>query len=99
MLENRNSVSGAPSVADASPAATSESGFRGFNRTGREDTTSDVLRPQAAPGLLLRRAIMLGIVVVLLAIVGYLAFSRSHLTLGGAENTGPSFNTPEHSEN
>jgi hypothetical protein len=54
-------------------------GMRGFNRTGREETTTQVLRPQRDPTLLRRNIALIAVAVVAFLFVGYMAFERSGL--------------------
>ena len=55
-------------------------GMRGFNRTGREETTTQVLRPQRDPALLRRNMALIAVAVVAFLVVGYMAFERSGLS-------------------
>jgi hypothetical protein len=62
------------------PPTENSIGMRGFNRTGREETTKEVLRPQSSPALVRRNMALIAVTVVAIFIVGFLAFQRSGLS-------------------
>jgi fructose-1-phosphate kinase PfkB-like protein len=55
-------------------------GLKAFNRTGRDDTTREVLRQHVSPAVKQRNAVLIAIVVVALGCVGYLAYDRSGMS-------------------
>lgn len=63
------------------PTTENSIGMRGFNRTGREETTKEVLRPQSSPALLRRNMALIAVTVVAVFIVGFLAYQRSGLSI------------------
>jgi hypothetical protein len=72
-------------IMENKPTATGTStensiGMRGFNRTGREETTTQVLRPQQDPALVRRNVALIAVAVVAFVVGGYLAFERSGLS-------------------
>ena len=74
------------------------SGFKGFNKTGREDTASVVLRPQVDAASRQRYALLIAVAVVLIAVMGYVAFSRSHLSfIPQSDSDSKTFAPGEHS--
>jgi len=66
-------------------------GLKAFNQTGREDTTHEVLRPQVAPAVRRRNAMLIAAVVAAAAIAIYFAYLRSGLSLIPPTQEGSSF--------
>ena len=86
MLET-NSL-GVKKSADSAPVTdVVGGGFKGFNRTGREDTTEEILRPTVDSGTRAKYAALIAVVVILLGVVGFMAFSRSRLTFEAPSDT------------
>jgi hypothetical protein len=56
-------------------------GLKGFNQTGRNDTTTEVLRPKTNPALAQRNAILIVIVILAFALSSYFVYTRSGLDL------------------
>lgn len=75
MYEKKNASDKEPS------SSTGTLGLKAFNQVGREDTTTEVLRPQRDPGANLRIAVGIVVAVLALSIIGYISFSRSGLSL------------------
>jgi hypothetical protein len=75
----------------ASDIRPSGSGFKGFNAVGREDIAAEVLRPQVDRAARQRAILLIGVVLVLLLVVGYIAYTRSHLSLTPTNENGPHF--------
>lgn len=55
--------------------------LKAFNTTGNDDTTAEVLRPQASPEAKKRSAALIGLVTVALFVLLYVAYQRSGLDL------------------
>ncbi len=74
----------------------SEGSFKGFNRTGDEETADVILRPQVDPGLRIKRAVMIAIVLVLLVGIGAIALQKSRLSLNfGSQEDGRHLAPPQ----
>ena len=74
-------------------------GLKAFNQTGREDTTHEVLRPQVAPAVRRRNAMLIVAVIAAAAIAIYFASLRSGLPLIPHEDENShSFGQPQQAE-
>lgn len=60
---------------------TNSLGLKGFNQTGRNDTTTEVLRTKTNPAVARRNMALIAIAVVALCISFYVVFRRSGLDL------------------
>lgn len=75
-------------------------GLRSFNQTGREDTTTEVLRPKTDPTVARRNMGLIAIVVVAFLISSYFVFLRSGLDPRSiAAPTGKSFGSGHTEQN
>lgn len=75
--------------------STNSLGLKGFNSVGREDSTYERLKPQISAEQRNRNFLLVSIVIVLLVVVGFLAFKRSGLSLIPSEDNGHSFQQPQ----
>jgi hypothetical protein len=77
-----------------SDGATNSLGLKAFNRTGREDTTTEVLRPKTDPAVARRNMGLIALVIVAFLCASYFVFLRSGLDLRSiTAETGKSFGT------
>ena len=61
-------------------------GLKSFNRTGQENTTTEVLRPTVTPAARRRDLLLILVVIGGVLVLGWVAFLRSGLSLIPAEN-------------
>ena len=64
----------------------SPGGFKAFNNTGRDDTTTQVLRPQRSPQETRNRMALIAVVVLGVLLLGFVAYQRSGLSLIPSSN-------------
>lgn len=79
MLDRKDTPAGAEQRPEA--GAGSGMGLKAFNRTGREDTTTEVLRPRRDPNAVRRNGVLIAVVVAAVCVLFYMAFQRSGLSL------------------
>lgn len=60
---------------------TNSLGLKAFNKTGREDTTTEIIKPQADPKVQQRNLLLIAVVIVAFVVAGYITFERSGLNL------------------
>ncbi|MDX1933432.1 MAG: hypothetical protein SFU56_12555 [Capsulimonadales bacterium] len=65
---------------------TNSLGLKSFNQTGRNDTTTEVLRPKTDPAVVRRNFILIGLVVVAFLAAAYFVFQRSGLDWNSIAN-------------
>ncbi len=86
-MADKNTKNASPPAGASAPG-----GFKGFNATGRDDTANIVLRPQVDAAVRQRAILLVAFALLLLCVVGYIGYSRSHLSLTPTpEGNGPRF--------
>ena len=63
-------------------------GLRSFNRTGQENTTTEVLRRASTPADRRRNALLIVVALVAIVIMGALAYQRSGLSFIPSADSG-----------
>jgi hypothetical protein len=64
----------------------SPGGFKSFNNTGRDDTTTQVLRPQRSAQANKNRLVLIAVAIAAIFLLGFIAFQRSGLSLFPSSN-------------
>ena len=81
------------------PAPSGNMGLKAFNQVGQEEGTTEILRPKVSAAVRQQAIVLIAIVVVLIGVVGFMAFQRSGLPLIPKEDAnGKTFNPGERPE-
>jgi hypothetical protein len=65
---------------NSNAAPTGSLGLKAFNQTGRDDTTTKIIRPKTDPKVRNRNLLLTAVVIVGMCVAVYIAFQRSGLT-------------------
>ncbi|GAB4453596.1 MAG: hypothetical protein OHK0029_06770 [Armatimonadaceae bacterium] len=80
---------------------TNSMGLKAFNQTGREETTTNIIRPKKDPKVQQRNILLTVAIVIFFVVAAGIAFSRSGLNLNEifSAESGGTFGTAEVQQN